>query len=121
MGGGSRTFSRMKMKALLPALVLFPFSAWSTMIAVQQGYFGFLHAAGREPWAMQMLFDLSIALFLVSSWMRRDARERGLPFLPYAVATVLLGSIGPLAYLVHRALRAAGAEQTTVSAGSQLG
>ena len=31
-----------------------------------------------------------------------DARERGLPFWPYAVLGLFLGSVGPLAYLIHR-------------------
>jgi hypothetical protein len=96
----------MNRKLILPLLVLLPFTAFSVWVSATQGYTGFLSLAGREPWALQMLLDLSISLFLFASWMRRDARERGLPFAPYVVLCVLLGSIGALAYLVHRALRA---------------
>jgi hypothetical protein len=47
-----------------------------------------------------------IGLSLLLGFIWYDARERGLPFLRYAVATVLLGSFGPLAYLIHRELAA---------------
>ena len=34
--------------------------------------------------------------------MRGDARKRGIAIWPYVTATILLGSIGILAYLVRR-------------------
>lgn len=49
-----------------------------------------------------MLVDIIIALFLVTSWMKRDAREHARRYWPYALATVALGSIGPLLYLALR-------------------
>lgn len=90
-------------KRLVP-WVLFPFFGYSSWVVVRYGYFGFLTLAFHEPWAMQMLLDLVIALFLVSTWMRRDARERGIPVTPYLVLVAVLGSIGALAYLVHRSM-----------------
>ena len=86
-------------------LVLVPFTAYSLVVIARQGYFGFLTLAAREPWGMQMLLDLSIALFLIGTAIRRDARERGIPALPYLVALPFLGSISALAYLVHRSAR----------------
>ncbi|MBS2015415.1 MAG: DUF2834 domain-containing protein [Deltaproteobacteria bacterium] len=91
------------MKKWIPLLVVVPFTIFSVEVVLKAGPLGFLGLAGREPWGMQMLLDLSIALFINCTWMRRDARERGLPYLPYLLATVLLGSIGTLSYLVHRA------------------
>jgi hypothetical protein len=90
-------------KAILPLVVLVSFSAYSTWVVVDQGYFGFLSLARREPWALQILLDLVIAAIFSATWMRRDARERGLPVWPYLVALPFLGSIASLAYLVHRA------------------
>jgi uncharacterized membrane protein YtjA (UPF0391 family) len=78
------------------------FSAWSLTIAISHGPLGFLEVAGREPWAGQMLVDLGIALFVAWSWLRHDAKAKGIPAWPYIVGTVTLGSIGVLAYLVHR-------------------
>jgi hypothetical protein len=99
-----RRHSRYMSKALL---VLVPFTAYSLVVIARHGYFGFLTLAAREPWGMQLLLDLLIALFLVGGSIRRDARERGIPAAPYLVALPFLGSISALAYLVHRSLKPA--------------
>ena len=83
-------------------LVFVVFSIYTAAVAAGHGYFGFLSLALAEPWAGQMLADLAIALTLFIVWMVRDARSSGVPAWPYAVATLLLGSIGALAYLLHR-------------------
>ena len=93
------------MKKLIPLLLLVAFSLYSTKVALQHGYFGFITLALREPWAMQMLLDLSIALFIVGGWLRRDARAYGIPATPYLLAMPLFGSLAALAYLVHRGAR----------------
>jgi hypothetical protein len=99
-------------QGMTPRLVLLlavfaAFTVYSLAVVAGHGYVGFLTLAAREPWAMQMLIDLVIALGLFLIWGSRDARAVGLPFLPFAAATVLLGSIGALAYLVARELKGA--------------
>jgi hypothetical protein len=91
-------------KKWLPLLVGIPFTLWSGLVILEHGYFGFLRLAAREPWAMQMLLDLTISLCLVGTWIRRDARAAGISPVPYLVLLPLLGSPVALAYLVHRAL-----------------
>ena len=54
-----------------------------------------------------LLVDLTLALGLVLTWMIRDARQRQATVWPFAVLTMLFGSVGPLVYLV---LRPSGAE-----------
>jgi hypothetical protein len=78
------------------------FTAYSTLVVVEHGYTGFLTLAWREPWAMQMLIDLTISLFIVSSLLVVDARRRKTAAWPWLVATALLGSVGPLWYLALR-------------------
>jgi len=90
------------MKKVLPLLVLVPFFAFSVLVAIEHGALGFLSVAGKEPWGLQMLLDLSIALFLVGGWLRRDAKKFGINAVPYLILLVLVGSIGALVYLVHR-------------------
>ena len=90
------------MKKLVPALVLASFTVFSAIVIARDGYFGFITLSLREPWALQMLLDLTIALFLIGAWMRRDARAHGVPVLPYLLLLPFLGSISALGYLVHR-------------------
>ena len=89
-------------KALLPLAILIPFTSFSMWVVLEKGYFGFVDLALREPWGAQLFIDLAISLFFFASWMRNDARERGIPAWPYLLAIPLLGSISPLVYLVHR-------------------
>lgn len=97
------------MRHVIIGLVLVAFTAFSVLVIVEHGYLGFLTLSFREPWALQMLLDLSIALFLFGSWMRRDARNRGIPVTPYLLLLPFVGSIAALAYLVHRAIKNVGA------------
>ena len=92
------------MKKILPTIVLAPFALFCTVVIVEHGYLGFITLSLREPWALQMLIDLSITLFLFGGWMRRDARALGIPVLPYLLLLPLVGSISALGYLVHRGL-----------------
>jgi hypothetical protein len=92
----------MAFQAKLAALVLFAFGAFSIWVVGTQGYLGFVTLAGREPWALQMLLDLVVSCALGIGWMVADARRRNLVVWPFVVATVLLGSLGLLAYVVRR-------------------
>ncbi len=85
---------------------LLAFTAVSVWLVHAQPFFGFLTLAMNDPWGGQVLLDLVIALTLFLSWAKRDARERGLPWLPYVGLTLLLGSIGALSYLIHREIAA---------------
>ncbi len=89
-------------RVALILLVLVPFSIFTTELVVTTGYLGFIELAEREPWGLQMLLDLGIALSLFVTWMLRDAKERGIPRWPYAIACVLLGSPAALVYMLHR-------------------
>jgi len=91
----------------LPILVVVfvAFTGWSISVAVSHGPIGFLTLSLREPWAMQMLIDLGIALFIAWSWLRHDARAKGINPVPYMIGTAFLGSPVVLAYLIHRELK----------------
>ncbi|MAQ18644.1 MAG: DUF2834 domain-containing protein [Sandaracinus sp.] len=79
------------------------FAVYSAVIVLEHGYLGFVtDVALASDWGLQVVLDLVIALSLFLTWMVRDARERGLPAVPYVLGTLALGSVGALAYLVHR-------------------
>lgn len=70
------------------------------------GYLGFFETLASSAAGVTAFADLAIALSLVMLWMWSDSQERELPFLPYVLITLAFGSAGPLAYLIHRELRA---------------
>lgn len=98
----------MRPLALVLAFVLLSFAAFTARVVADYGYLGFFGALLGNSVGIQAFLDLTIALALVLSWMRIDARSRSLPFVPYLLVTLGLGSIGPLAYLLHRAVRPSG-------------
>jgi len=70
-----------------------------------EGYFAFIGVAidfaQSSIWGAQIVADFLVALAMALGWCVADARKRGLNYWPVVVATLTLGSIGPLAYLIH--------------------
>jgi len=95
------------MRIALLSLALLVFVAVEIEAVAAFGYAGVFQAMASNAATRLAFLDLVISLGLVLIWMRQDASERTLPFLPYATITLALGSAGPLAYLIHRELRGA--------------
>lgn len=83
------------------------FTAFTIWIVSRTGLAGFYEQLLASPGAWQVFADLTVALLLVLSWMRRDAQAKGRAFWPYLLLTLALGSIGPLTYLLLRPPREA--------------
>ena len=98
-------------KTLLLVVVLVAFSALTFEAIATYGYIGYFQALLSNLASVHVSADVFIALTLVFIWMSIDAKERGLPFWRYAVAGFFFGSVGPLAYLIHREVRARRAPQ----------
>lgn len=96
----------MNRNALILAVILLDFVALSVWAVAEVGYLGLFQFQLTSAAGIQVIVDLVIALTLVMLWMARDARERGAAFLPFALLTLTLGSIGPLLYLLVRELSA---------------
>ncbi len=101
------------MKTLVLALVLAAFSALSFYAIEVHGYLGFFETLVSSTAGVVVFTDLVISLTLAMLWMRGDANERGLPLLPYVLLTLALGSVGPLAYLIHREVRGRAPQRAT--------
>ncbi|HVN84121.1 MAG TPA: DUF2834 domain-containing protein [Candidatus Binatia bacterium] len=93
----------MNAKQIGIGVVLADFLALNAYVVYQYGYVGFLELVTANAATAAALVDLVIALSLVTIWMVRDARERGVSSIPYVILTVVLGSVGPLLYLFRRA------------------
>ena len=98
----------MKLRLFSLIAVFAAFTIYTTLVVLDQGYFGFLELAMTGGWAAQVFIDLCIALLLFAIWMVPDAREHGIPAWPYFLAVLTTGSVGALAYLVHRTLKEQG-------------
>jgi hypothetical protein len=91
------------MPRTLLTLVLILFSALTAAALWQSG--GLLGIASwhvKSYGGAQVLADLVIALTLFMVWMWRDAQATGRNVWPWLIATLALGSIGPLLYLLTR-------------------
>ena len=80
--------------------ITIPFFIVTVYAVTTVGYTGIFEYHVPSPAGWQVFLDLVVALVLVLSWMIADARRRGRTVWPYVVATLLLGSFGPLAYLL---------------------
>lgn len=105
------------MRSLL-IVVTTAFCAFTIWVVSRTGLAGFYDQLAASPAAWQVLADISIALGLVLVWMWRDAQAHGRTFWPYVPLTLMLGSIGPLLYLLLRpaASPAVGANRTSAAA-----
>ena len=101
----------MRFRLVLLMAVFVAFTGYTAVVVVEQGYFGFLDVYAQSAWAGQVFVDLVIALVLFLFWMVGDARRNGIAVWPYLLAVLTTGSIGALAYLIHRTLRESGEER----------
>jgi len=92
----------MNVKKLLLWMVLVDFALYSTWVLWDVGYLGIWAAGFQSAASLQILLDLVICAGLFCVWMVADARQRGVNPWPWVVATLALGSLVPLTYLLVR-------------------
>lgn len=80
-------------------IILIPFTLLSGYAMAQVGYLGILDYHRYSPAGWQVFTDLVIALVLVLSWLIPEAKKNNRNPWPWVLATVLMGSFGPLLYL----------------------
>jgi hypothetical protein len=81
-------------------LVAVLFSAFSVWALMQVGYLGIWRGGLANPGSMQITADLVIACAIGIGFIARDSRAQGRPWWPWALLTLLTGSIGLLAWLL---------------------
>ena len=90
------------MQRILLIVLLTAFTALSSIALWQHGYWGLISPLLQSWGGAQVLADLGIALGLTLVWIWRDAQATGRSAWPWIVATLALGSFGPLVYLLTR-------------------
>ena len=92
-------------RTLFWSAVLVVFGAFSTWATLQVGYLGIFEGGLHNPGSQQVSFDLCVALLMLSAFLVRDARERGLNIWPWMLVMPFVGSFAPLGYLIYREVR----------------
>jgi hypothetical protein len=90
------------MPRLLLIITLILFAALTVAGLWQEGLAGIVAPHFQSLAGGQVFADLVIALGLVIVWIWHDARARGRNPWPWIMATLALGSFGPLVYLLTR-------------------
>jgi hypothetical protein len=83
-------------------LILIFFTPLSAIALWYHGYWGILAPHFQSFGEAQVLADLVIALSLAMVWMWQDAKASDRNPWPWILATLILGSFGPLGYLLAR-------------------
>ena len=92
----------------LAIAILIPFTLLTLYAVSQVGFIGIFEYHLHSAAGWQVIADLVIALVLLLTWLVPEARKAGRNPWPWVVATLLLGSIGPLLYLVFTGREATG-------------
>lgn len=88
------------MSRILLFLVFTAFLGFSGYVVYEHGYLGIFTAHLHNTATLQVLCDLVISVLLLCGWIIRDARQTGRKAWPYVVASLVAGSLGPMAYLL---------------------
>ena len=79
---------------------------------LEVGYIGIFQLLVESSAGWQVFVDLAAALILVLLFLRDDAQRRRITCWPWLLATLMLGSIAPLLYVLIHGYTPAGAETT---------
>jgi hypothetical protein len=90
------------MSSLRPVLwlITLAFAAFSGWVAWQIGVLGIWQGGLANLGSTQITVDLVIACLIGIGYVARDCRAEGRPWWPWALLTLLGGSLGLLAYLL---------------------
>lgn len=69
------------------------------------GFIGIFRESLANWGTGQVFSDLTVCLLLINGWLLVDSKKSGVPAWPFVLASLPLGSIAPLSYLVLRELR----------------
>jgi hypothetical protein len=88
------------MRRLFIAFIILDFALLTGYALEQHGYWGIIayHLPSSAGW--QVIADLVISCVIIARWIFADARRNGRNPWPYLLLMLVLGSFGPLFYLL---------------------
>jgi len=90
----------MQYKRSLAFVLVVPFVLLTLYTIHKVGYLGIFEYQFLSPAGWQVGADLVIACMLLLSWIIPEAKRKGRNPWPFVLITVVLGSIGPLLYIL---------------------
>jgi len=102
-----------KYRSLIIITILL-FGALTGLAVWHDGITGIFGSIISSYGSAQIYIDLFIALVLIMIWMWHDAKTTGRNPWPWIIATLAVGSFGPLVYLLTRKSNAAAEQGTTL-------
>ena len=87
---------------VLSWILFVPFLLVSITAVQQFGYMGIINHGLVNSAGWQILLDLVIACLLLLTWIIPDAKANNRNPWPFVAITVVLGSFGPLLYLMTK-------------------
>jgi hypothetical protein len=94
----------MNRRIALVLVLLAVHSVVSVLAIAEVGYVQLFRDAFTQWSTGQIFSDLSCSLLLISAWMLKDGRDRGLAAWPFVLAMLPLGSFAWMGYLLVREL-----------------
>lgn len=89
-----------KFSKSLISIVIIVFSIVTAVAVSKFGFSGILNEAFKNFASFQVFMDLFIASILILIWMYNDAKKNNRNFIFWCIITLLVGSFGPLFYLL---------------------
>lgn len=81
-------------------LVALVFAAFSLWVLMKIGYLGIWRGGFANLGSLQITVDLVIACMIATGFIARDCQAQCRTWWPWALLTLIAGSIGLLAYLL---------------------
>ena len=92
----------MTFKQLCLWIILISFGLFSSWVMWGIGYMGIWQAGIESSGSLQILLDLAVCCLLICSWIKNDAKARGVNPYPWFIAVLTSGSLAILVYLIVR-------------------
>lgn len=91
---------KFKKSKILALIILIPFTFLTLFAVKDYGFFGIFKEVFKNFATIQVFIDLLIATIFILVWMWEDSKKNDRNFFIWLIITLILGSFGPLLYII---------------------